>query len=161
MVKVFLLLGGNMGDRLQMLQRAKETLEKEVGSLLKASSVYETAAWGKTDQPSFYNQVLFMETALSPQALLETVLGVEQALGRERLEKWGARLIDIDILFYDNQQVDQEHLKIPHPFIQERRFTLEPLCELDKDWVHPVFDKTLKTLLEECQDTLPVMLVEG
>lgn len=156
MNEAYLLTGGNMGDRLRYLQKAKEEIEKRCGPVLKASSVYETAAWGKEDQEAFLNQVLKVETRLTAEELLRTILDIEQLLGRKREIKYGPRFIDIDILFFNDNIIDQEGLKVPHPRMQERRFVLAPLNEIAPGKLHPVFNKDISTLLADCKDVLPV-----
>lgn len=157
MNKVFLLIGGNMGDRLQNLHQAIDLLAAACGPVLQQSAVYETAAWGKTDQAAFLNQALLLETSLSAQELITAVLLVEERMGRHRTEKFGPRVIDIDIMFYNNEVIDEPHLTIPHPQMQNRRFALVPLNELAPNFVHPVFNKTIEVLLLECKDELPVI----
>jgi 2-amino-4-hydroxy-6-hydroxymethyldihydropteridine diphosphokinase len=158
MNKVFLLIGGNMGDRLQNLHQAIALLSATCGPLLQQSAVYETAAWGKTDQPSFLNQALLLTTGLQPPGLITTILSVEEKMGRLRMEKFGPRVIDIDILFYDEVVMNEPNLTIPHPQLQNRRFVLVPMQEIAPELVHPVFHKTITQLLEECPDTLAVKL---
>jgi 2-amino-4-hydroxy-6-hydroxymethyldihydropteridine diphosphokinase len=138
------------------LDKAGMAIQEEVGKLIKSSSRYQTAAWGKTDQPDFINQVLKLETSLRPLEVLKTILGIERKLGRERTEKWGSRTIDIDILFYDQEVVASSELTIPHPYLQQRAFTLIPLAELEPDFVHPVFKKTVSELLDELESQLEV-----
>jgi 2-amino-4-hydroxy-6-hydroxymethyldihydropteridine diphosphokinase len=147
-----LLLGSNEGDRVTYLDKAKEFIETQVGLITKESSLWETAAWGITDQPNFINQALLVETILEPHLLLEKLLGIEELLGRKRIEKWGPRIIDIDILYYDNIIINENDLKIPHPFLPERRFTLIPLNEISPVWVHPILHKTVGKMLEDCDD---------
>lgn len=154
MERVFLLLGTNLGNRARNLSEALRRLEQILGKAILTSSVYETEAWGKTDQPAFYNQVLAFNTILSPTALLEQILSAETAMGRRRGEKWGERLIDIDILLYGHLMIREQDLEIPHPRMHERRFTLVPFGEIAPEAVHPVFSKTIKQLLEGCSDTL-------
>ncbi len=151
-----LLLGTNLGDRIVNLQLAITLLRKELGTLVVESSIYETAAWGKTDQPNFLNQVVILKTNFSPQNSIQKILSIEKDLGRERLEKMGPRTIDIDILFFDNSIVKDENLTIPHPQLQYRKFVLEPLNELIPSFIHPILDKSVKVLLQECTDTLNV-----
>jgi 2-amino-4-hydroxy-6-hydroxymethyldihydropteridine diphosphokinase len=156
MAKVYLLTGGNVGDSLKTLQRANGLIEERVGQIIKSSSVYKTAAWGKTDQDDFLNQVLEIETFLSPEELMDKLLDIEMDLGRKRLEKYGPRIIDLDILFYDDLILDSERLTIPHPQIQFRRFVLQPLNELEPELIHPVIKKSIGVLLKECPDLLEV-----
>ncbi len=156
MAVVFLLLGSNMGNSLDFLDKASKALQEQVGKLIKSSSRYQTAAWGKTDQPDFINQVLKLETGLSPLEVLKTILGIERKLGRERTEKWGSRTIDIDILFYDQEVVASSELTIPHPYLQQRAFTLIPLAELEPEFVHPVLKKTVSELLDVLESQLEV-----
>ena len=152
----YLLIGGNLGNRLENLQQAREWIGAEAGPIVSASSIYETAAWGKTDQPAFLNQVLLVQTQFPPQPLLEKILSIEQLMGRRRMEKLGPRLIDIDILFFNESIVDAPGLSIPHPQLHLRRFTMEPLNEIAPDYIHPVFHKTIAELLRECPDLLAV-----
>jgi len=152
----FLLLGSNLGDRLLYLNRSIDAILSNGIQLLKASSIYETDPWGVSDQQPFLNQALKIETILNPQQLLQTILSVEKELGRERAEKWGSRTIDIDILYFNDDTVDLDNLKIPHPYLDQRRFALTPLCELDGKYIHPVLKKTNNELLAICPDTLKV-----
>ncbi|MBY0436499.1 MAG: 2-amino-4-hydroxy-6-hydroxymethyldihydropteridine diphosphokinase [Cyclobacteriaceae bacterium] len=122
----------------------------------KASSVYETAAWGNTQQAAFLNQVIELETKLAPTALLRELLTIETHLGRIRKKKWGKRTIDIDILYYGNSIIQEPELIIPHPEIAKRRFTLVPLDELTPDLIDPVSGKSVRQMLSECKDTLEV-----
>ncbi|MEJ8802103.1 2-amino-4-hydroxy-6-hydroxymethyldihydropteridine diphosphokinase [Pontibacter sp. H249] len=160
MPKVYLLLGGNLGNRTLYLQQARESINHRVGIIAQSSKVYETAAWGKTDQPTFLNQVLEVETILSPEEALQSINAIEQELGRVRLEHWGARVIDIDILFYDDLVQQTQRLTIPHPQLHLRRFTLMPLTEIAPNLVHPVLGKSTTVLLENCPDELEVKVYE-
>ncbi len=155
---VFLLLGGNVGEREWMLQQAEKLIGQQVGRLIKKSNRYATKAWGNTEQPDFLNQVLLIGTRLSAQEVLEKVLAIEQQLGRRRHEKWSPRTIDIDILFYEHEVVESEGLTLPHPHLHERRFTLIPLAEITPLFQHPVMKKTMLELLDECGDGLEVNL---
>ena len=152
----YLLIGGNLGDRFLNLQRASELISEMIGEIQKKSAVYETAAWGLEEQPSFLNQVLEVATELSPENLLAEIHFIEGKLERQRLQKWGARTMDIDILFYESQVIDTPNLTVPHPYLHLRRFTLVPLCELIPNFVHPILQKTVGELLEECGDELEV-----
>ncbi|MGF1924673.1 MAG: 2-amino-4-hydroxy-6-hydroxymethyldihydropteridine diphosphokinase [Bacteroidia bacterium] len=155
----YLLLGSNLGDREKMIADAITFINARVGDVLHLSGLYETAAWGNTDQPSFLNLVLAVETVLSPNKLLEAVLKIEADLGRVRHDKWGARLIDIDIIFYGEEVISQPpQLQIPHPEMQRRRFVLLPLAEIASTFVHPIFKKTVANLLEDLSDNLSVQL---
>ncbi len=156
MNEAYLLTGGNMGERLIYLSAAAKEIEKICGVIINKSSVFETAAWGKEDQEPFLNQVLQIETKLSAENLLSIILSIEKSLGRKREIKYGARLIDIDILFYNDDVIDIDGLKIPHPQMQNRRFVLTPLVEIAPQKIHPLFHKTITQLLAECVDTLPV-----
>jgi len=157
MKKVFLGLGTNMGKRAENLSKAVQRIETEIGSVVKTSSVYETEPWGFRSEEQFLNMVIKVNTDLSPAELLTRILSIEASLGRKRKAKqYVSRIIDIDILFYDDQMIDEKNLKIPHPLMHERRFVLEPLCELEPDLIHPVLVKTLKELLEICQDNSKV-----
>lgn len=152
---IYLLLGSNLGDRNDNLQQAIKYIWS-FSEIVKISSVYETAPWGVTDQPAFYNQVLEIKTATDPKSLLNEILKIEQLIGRVRKEKWGARIIDIDILYYGNKMLNQKDLIIPHPGIAERRFTLDPLTEIAPDFIHPINKKTNQEMLELLDDQLSV-----
>ena len=156
---IFLLLGSNMGDRKLFLNRAIEHIEADIAPIVGASSVYETASWGKTDEPDYLNQVLLLQTLLPPQVILDKILAIEALLGRKREEKWGSRIIDIDILFYGDAIINEPNLKVPHPELHKRRFTLEPLAEIAADFMHPVFKKNILQLKSELQDNLIVKKV--
>lgn len=153
---VYILLGSNEGNRTERLHLAIQEIEKLCGPLVRQSALYETAAWGLEDQPDFLNQAIYIHTALSPQTLLQQTLSIEKSMGRLRVVKWGQRTIDIDIIFYGDQIVQENNLVIPHPMMQERRFVLTPLNEIASSFVHPVLHKTVSILLEECPDKLEV-----
>lgn len=155
---VYILSGSNIGNRAAKLAEALEKIEKQAGGVIAQSQLYETAAWGLEEQPAFLNQVLEIRTALAPEALLECLLSIEKQMGRERKQKWSERLIDLDILYYRDQIVETPALRIPHPYIPERRFTLVPLCELVPLLRHPVLGKNQLQLLEECADPLEVRI---
>lgn len=157
---IFLLLGSNVGDRKQYLTTAKELITKHVGRILRMSSIYRTAAWGNTSQTEFFNQVIEIETIFAPELLLEKILGIETMMGRIRAEKWGPRLIDIDLLFYKHTILNSPQLTLPHPEIQNRKFTLIPLAELAPDFLHPLLNTSVKVLLIACKDTLEVQEIE-
>jgi 2-amino-4-hydroxy-6-hydroxymethyldihydropteridine diphosphokinase len=155
---IYLLTGGNVGDRFDFLEKAFEMIETIVGPVVGKSSVYETAPWGFTDQQPFLNQAICIASALEPEELLQKLLSIELQLGRKRLEKMGPRVIDIDILFYSTYIVSQPDLIIPHPRIAERRFVLTPLNEIAPEFVHPTLGKKIDELLESCNDKLEVKL---
>ena len=155
---IYLIIGGNLGNREANLRAGIDALEQWVGPVLKKSSIYETAAWGKEDEPAYLNQVLIIESSLTAQQTMQTALQIEHQLGRIRHEKWAARTLDIDLLFFNQEVINKPGLTIPHPRIAERRFVLIPLCEVAPEMIHPLLNKTMKVLLDECYDTLPVTL---
>jgi 2-amino-4-hydroxy-6-hydroxymethyldihydropteridine diphosphokinase len=152
----YLLIGGNLGDRAAYLALAVQHISALCGRVAATSFVYETAAWGNTKQPAFYNQAVMLETTLSPEALLEVLLSIELEMGRVREEKYGPRTIDLDILMINDFVVGTTTLTIPHPQMHNRRFALLPLNEIAPALHHPVLDKTIHELLLNCPDTLDV-----
>ena len=154
-----LLIGGNLGNRKENLSKAVSLINEQCGPLTGSSSIYETEAWGKTDQPSFLNQALEISTSLNARQLMRKILKIEKEMGRIRKEKLGPRIIDIDILLFGNEIHDLRFLKIPHPEMQNRRFVLVPLAEINSSLLHPVLKKTIAELLEECPDNLQVSKV--
>jgi 2-amino-4-hydroxy-6-hydroxymethyldihydropteridine diphosphokinase len=152
----YLLLGGNLGDRLKNLEMAREQLALHCGKISKASSLYETAPWGKTDQPYFLNQALEIDTGLNSKQLMRRILKIEKMMGRNRTNKYDPRLIDIDILLFNDEVHNYPLLKLPHPELQNRRFALLPLSEIAAEKEHPIFKKTIRELLEVCTDRLNV-----
>jgi 2-amino-4-hydroxy-6-hydroxymethyldihydropteridine diphosphokinase len=131
-------------------------VSEQCGVINKKSFIYETAAWGMKDQGSFLNQALMINTPMSPEDLLKTILDIEQQLGRIRDKKFGPRIIDIDILLYNDVILNLKNLTIPHPQLIHRRFALQCLADIAPDKLHPVYKKTIHTLLEECSDDLRV-----
>lgn len=158
---IYLLLGSNTGDRNRYLQEARRILSLNDLSIVEKSSLYLSPPWGKTDQPYFLNQVLNVSTQLEPELLMAACLRTENELGRKRLEKYGPRTIDIDLLYYHGRVCATELLTLPHPRIHARRFVLVPLTEIAPDFVHPVLKKTQTELLRECPDPLPVRKLPG
>lgn len=151
---VFLLLGSNLNDRRSILSQAMGLIGKRAGKIKNVSKVYETEAWGKTNQPAFLNQVVQIETPLNPHKLLETLLTTENELGRVRHEKWGERIIDIDVLYFGKSIISTKHLTIPHPQIQHRKFTLVPMAEIASEFIHPLLGLSQQELLQKCTDGL-------
>lgn len=154
MAIVYLILGSNLGDRTVFIESAKKMLEENTGTILQQSSVYETEPWGFEHGNQFLNQVVLFETELGPVNLLKKIKRIETDLGRVRgKERYSARFIDIDILFYDRLVFSDAELTIPHPELANRRFVLEPLAELGPDFSHPVSGFSVKKLLELCLDS--------
>lgn len=155
MNQAVLLLGCNIGDRVNYLSLAIDALENEVGKVSDKSSIYESEPWGFDCETSFLNQVLLVETNSSADILLKKIQSIEIKLGRVRSNKgYEARTMDIDILFYNDLILETESLKIPHPELHKRRFTLLPLSEILPFKEHPILKKTLEKLLMECEDNL-------
>ena len=155
----YILIGGNIGDRFSNLQTAKELINKQSGTIIKESSVYQTAAWGLKEQPDFLNQVLILSTTLNPETLMRSLLSVEETMGRKRSIKFGPRIIDLDILLINDFLIESEFLTVPHPALQQRKFALIPLNEVAPDLLHPVENKTINQLLTECNDELVVQKI--
>lgn len=155
----YLILGSNLGDPLSSLQTALEKIKTEVGEVVRSSSVYVSEPWGIKDQPAFYNQVVEIETEFNAYSTLKKLLAIETSMGRIRGEKWGERIIDIDILYFDDQVINTDNLIIPHPGIPGRRFVLFPLCELIPDQIHPVLNVSNADLLQITSDTLCVQKI--
>jgi 2-amino-4-hydroxy-6-hydroxymethyldihydropteridine diphosphokinase len=155
--KLYLLLGANLGNKLHTFEQARQCIADQVGEIVSQSGLYETAAWGVTEQPTYMNQVLLVVTYLKPAEVLTHTLAIEEQLGRVRAEKWGARVIDIDLLFYDDLIINTPTLTLPHPLLHERRFTLVPLAEIAPDLVHPALNKTANELLISCSDDSEVI----
>ncbi|AJG40763.1 2-amino-4-hydroxy-6-hydroxymethyldihydropteridine pyrophosphokinase [Thermotoga sp. RQ7] len=154
MAKVVIALGSNLGDREMNLKTAIVKMKERGMYIEKLSSFVETEPYGYTDQPKFLNAVCLVETDLSPRTLLNTLLEIEREMGRVRTVKWGPRVIDLDIVFYENLIVNEEGLIIPHPDAHNRLFVLEPLSEIAPDLVHPVLKKTVQELLIELKQRI-------
>ncbi|RYU94542.1 2-amino-4-hydroxy-6-hydroxymethyldihydropteridine diphosphokinase [Emticicia agri] len=155
--QVYLGLGSNLGERQANLDLACIRIAETIGAIVAQSSIYETAAWGLKEQNDFLNQVICINTEYEASEVLTRVLAVEQSMGRIREVKWGARIIDIDLLYYNADIIQLNNLTIPHPFIQERRFVLTPLAEIAPDFIHPQWQQTNATLLANCTDTSEVI----
>jgi 2-amino-4-hydroxy-6-hydroxymethyldihydropteridine diphosphokinase len=154
-VVAYLLLGSNLGDRAALLGQARAQLAAS-GTIVAESGIYETAAWGREDQPAFLNQALAIRTNLAAGDLLVACQATEQAAGRERHEHWGSRTLDVDILLFGAEIIVTPRLTVPHPRLAERRFALVPLAEIAGTLRHPQLAATIETLLAHCPDLLPV-----
>ncbi len=153
MSKLFLGIGSNLGDRESILKDAVAGIIKSIGPVVAASSVYETEPWGFRSENKFLNMVVEVDTSLTPVRVMGRILLIESLLGRIRSEKkYSSRLIDIDILLYDDLIIDTKNLIIPHPRIPERKFVLVPLCEIAPDLIHPVMNKSFASLLISSND---------
>lgn len=154
--EAYLITGTNLGNRWANIERAASEIEQHTGTILRRSSIFETEPWGITDQPGFYNQVLQIATLLQPEELLAKTLLIEEKMGRIRAERYGARIIDIDILFFDDLIMNTAQLTIPHPRIAERNFVLAPLAETAPHLVHPQLHQTITALWKASVDQLGV-----
>jgi 2-amino-4-hydroxy-6-hydroxymethyldihydropteridine diphosphokinase len=156
MSDLFLSIGGNLGNRCQNLLMCIDQISKKIGHIEKVSSVYETQAWGFTAEQDFYNQVLWVKTELSVHEVLKFVLLIEENMGRVRnlakTQKYESRIIDIDILIYDNLCLSLDNIIVPHPHMHERLFVMMPMVEVAADYLHPYFNKSMKQVLETCTD---------
>ncbi len=156
MNKLYLLLGSNMGNSYEQLAEAKKHLAKELGIVMRQSKLYQTAAWGKRNQPDFLNQVIVLQTKRDAATCMNYILEIEHKMGRIRTRKNAPRMIDIDILYFNKEILNLPHLTVPHPAIQDRRFVLIPLNELAPRFIHPVLNKSNHELLQDCPDQLDV-----
>ena len=156
MNKIYILLGSNLGRSKEQLKKSRDLISKRVGKIIRQSGTYQTAAWGRTDQPDFLNQVIVVETMLPATETMKTLLEIEKNLGRTRNQKNEPRIIDIDILFFNKWIIEESGLTIPHPRIEDRRFVLVPVNELSPRFTHPVSGKTIHHLLRVCPDKLTV-----
>ncbi|NGF58090.1 2-amino-4-hydroxy-6-hydroxymethyldihydropteridine diphosphokinase [Parapedobacter sp. SGR-10] len=156
MNKVYILLGANLGNPLEQIEQAKNSIDTTIGKIVTRSSLYETEAWGLEEQPPFFNQVILVETDMLAPDVLATCQEIENTLGRVRHKKWDTRIIDIDILYFNDECIHTPKLVVPHPYLHFRRFTLVPLCEIAPEYVHPQLFKTNQELLEASTDPLSV-----
>jgi len=153
----YLLLGSNLGNRSEILEKAIELVRENIGEVSKKSSLYETDAWGKTDQPVFLNQAIAVDTALTALEVLDKALAIEQKLGRVRKEKWGERLIDIDLILFGEEVINiEDRLQVPHPQMQFRKFVMEPLNEIASESIHPILNLTISEITKNITDNLEV-----
>jgi 2-amino-4-hydroxy-6-hydroxymethyldihydropteridine diphosphokinase len=155
----YLSLGGNLGNTIEIFQNSREILTKKVGKITQLSSLYQTAAWGPIPQNDFINQVIELETKLSAPELMDILLEIELKQGRVRQERWGPRTLDLDIIFFGEQLISTESLEIPHPRMEDRKFVLVPLNEINPNFIHPTFHKTVQQLLMECPDECECRIV--
>lgn len=159
MATVFLATGTNLGDRMHYLRQANQQINDKIGEIEACSSIYETAAWGGVTTLDFLNQVIQVKTRLQPLQVLEVCLNIEAQMGRKRATRWGARNIDIDVLFYDQQVINTPQLILPHPRLHQRNFVLLPLSEISPDWMHPILNKNITALIASCSDELPAKII--
>lgn len=161
MQRVYLLLGGNLGNRSMNLKAAREQVTRLIGDIEQASSVYETEPWGFSHHIPFLNQAVVSATSLEPEKVLHALRKIEEGLGREREKShYSARTIDIDILFYEDRVINEKDLVIPHPRLHERRFALAPLVEIAPGLVHPLLGESIESLYEQCDDDSKVRRIE-
>lgn len=149
MNRVYIAFGSNIGDRYAAIEEAFRLIEVNHMKIIKKSEVYETEPYGYKDQPSFINGALLAETELNCREVLERLLKIEAELGRVRLIRWGPRIIDLDIIFFNDEIYDEEDLKVPHPDMQNRDFVLKPLKDICPDYVHPLLKKSVAQMLYE------------
>jgi 2-amino-4-hydroxy-6-hydroxymethyldihydropteridine diphosphokinase len=142
-------IGSNLGNRQENCLRAIELLQKKDIIVIKRSSLYETEPWGVKDQPRFINMAIEIDTSLEPKELLKILKNIEKELSREKSSKWGPRIIDLDILLFDDIILNEDNLKIPHPLMQERDFVLRPLCEIAPDIYHPLLKLSMYELMQK------------
>jgi len=158
---IYLSVGSNLGDRLRNLKTGREFIRKKLGNLHAESRIYESAAWGYASKNLFFNCCMSAITFLDPVPLLDEILSIEQAMGRERgSEGYTDRVIDMDLLFYGDAILDLPRLKVPHPAMEKRRFVLAPLWEIAPELVHPVNKLTVTEMLDRCKDPGVVRSIE-
>ncbi|MCW6074598.1 2-amino-4-hydroxy-6-hydroxymethyldihydropteridine diphosphokinase [Clostridium sporogenes] len=146
---VYVAFGSNIGEKENYIKRALEKIEEREIKIIKVSPIYETEPYGVLDQDSFLNGVVRIETNLTPEDLIEVLLDIEKQLDRVRERRWGPRTIDLDIIFYDDLIINKNNLIIPHKDMENREFVLKPLCDIDKNFIHPVLKKSVKQLYDE------------
>ena len=156
----YLLIGSNQGDRKAFLAQAIDKIGRNVGRVREKSKLYETQAWGVTNQPDFLNQAIAVETALNAHNVLTEIQNIEKEMGRTRTQKWAERTIDIDILLFDDIVVKSPTLTIPHPELAKRNFALIPLMEIAGEVEHPILNLTIEEIYFDCNDPLEVYLLD-
>ncbi len=150
---VFLLLGGNLGDRKANFKKVREIIHHDIGKIIHESSLYETEPWGFRHEKNFLNQLIQIETTFKPEEMLVKIEGIEKCFKKDKKNgKYLPREMDIDILFYDNEKIKKPGLEIPHPRLHLRKCVLEPLFELIPDYIHPVFGISIRELRDNCPD---------
>jgi 2-amino-4-hydroxy-6-hydroxymethyldihydropteridine diphosphokinase len=161
MTTTFLHLGSNLGNKRAFLESALINIQRCIGEIVTLSGIYETEPWGFSSTSSFFNQAVEIKTKHTPEKLIEIIFTIEEIAGRSRNQKsYTNRTLDIDILFYGNEIIESEQIKIPHPRLHLRKFVLIPLREIAPELVHPLFDKTVTELLYECRDESRVLRIE-
>jgi 2-amino-4-hydroxy-6-hydroxymethyldihydropteridine diphosphokinase len=156
-MNIIILLGSNLGDRLANLQQAIASIAS-FSAILQQSNIYQTAAWGNTDQADFLNQAIEIQTQQTAENLMHALLAIESQMGRVRLQKWEPRIIDLDIIFYESAIHSTDFIQIPHPEMQNRAFVLKPLLDLIPHFEHPILKQSISQLWEKCPDQLEVSL---
>lgn len=154
--RVYISLGGNVGNTQEIFSQALQMLSEKVGKITQKSSLYQTAAWGNIPQNDFLNQVIELETTYDANKLLDSLLTIELYFKRDRKEKWGPRTLDLDILYFNQDLIETEHLQVPHPRIKERNFILIPLAEIAPNWTDPKENQSILQIKESCKDELLV-----
>ncbi len=159
---VVLCIGGNLGDRLENLEETRDFIEFNIGDIVEASSIYESPAWGMEAAPEFLNQILVVKSTLNHLQLLNEIKELEEFYGRTRVAgKYTSREMDVDIIYFNEDVLEDEKITVPHPRLQERKFVLTPLAEVLPEFVHPVLKKSSVELLKDCQDTAMVKKVDA
>jgi len=157
---IFFSIGSNIGNRRENINQAIMLLEGKVGYIQKVSSFYETQPWGLETQNDFYNIVLKLSTKLDIEEVFVKIMDIEKKMKRESRKKWESRIIDIDVLFFNNDIINKVGIQVPHPWLHLRKFVLAPLAEIDADFVHPVLNKSVLEILNTCPDKLDVKIIE-
>ena len=149
---IYIQIGSNIGDRKSNILKSMRQIKTKLGTICCSSKIYESSPWGYTNQKKFLNSVIKVESEFNPFDTLKIIQEIENNLGRIRKKKWDARIIDLDILLFNDQIINSVNLTIPHPYIQERNFVLVPLNEIAPSHHHPKFKKSISHLLNECKD---------
>ena len=157
---LFLQLGSNLGDREQLIKDAMNLINEKIGKVVSSSKIYESDPWRVDGQKNYLNQILEVHSSLSAEDSLKVLQDIENELGRVRLEKWGERLIDIDIIFFNNDIIETPELCIPHKHMHERNFVLVPMNEIAPNFVHSKYNKTVSELLHATKDIEKVFVYE-